>query len=165
VITNESKPQNNKQTNWVDLGMGIGSSQDRQLHFNFGFNINWQSPIYFHNVGFNLVEGAGSGSNYTATVNYGLGYSLIIKRVLMSSISVGPSLSIGDIGGENNSLFFWGAGVSIYTQLLVSPLFFILPEIAIGIEPFLNYNFYESRKTNMPYVFGIHMAYNINDNK
>jgi hypothetical protein len=163
LITHETKAQN--KTNWVDLGMGIGSSQDHQLHFNGGFNVNWQTPSYFHNAGFNIVEGAGSQSNFTATINYGLGYSFIIKKVLISSISIGPSLSIGEIGGENNSLFFGGAGVSVYAQFFVSPLFFILPEIAVGVEPFINYNFYESRKTNMPYFFGLHIAYNINDNK
>ena len=164
-ISEEIKPQNNMRTNWVDMGLGIGSAQDRQLHFNFGFNVNWQEQTYFHSAGFNMIQGSNNNSDYTLTIDYGLGYSWLIKKILISSINIGPSLSIGNAGDENNNLFFWGVGVSIGGQLFVSPLFFLFPEFAVGVEPFMNYNFFESKQTNMPYVFGIRFSYNLNDNK
>lgn len=166
IIPQEIKPQNKNQNNWVDFGISQAFSKDNLSYVNIGANVNWQSSALFHSAGLYFTSGLFSSINWSFAVNYGIGYSFNIKKIMISSISLGPSLSFGETRQENNyySKFFWGTGISINAQLYLSPLFFIIPEVGLGIEPYFNYDLFESKRTNMPYIYGIRFAFNINDN-
>ncbi len=164
-IQQEIKPQNNLKSGWFNFGVSRVLSNDNRGLLNVGMNVNWKYGSYTNSAGLNFTSPLLGSNNFIATVNYGIGYSYFVKRMLFGSFNIGPSASIGKTYNDatKNSQSFWGLGISLDSQFYISPLFFIIPNVALGIEPYLNYNFYESVRTDMNYIYGVRFCFNIND--
>ena len=154
------------QTSWFNFGISQSLSSSRRSFANFGTNINWKSETIYRNAGLSFSRPIFSTNDWISTFNYGIGYSYITRKIIISSISIGPSVSFGDTRNETDdkNKFFWAAGLTINAQLFISPLFFLMPEFAVGIEPYFNYNLFESRKTSMKHLYGVRFSININNN-
>ena len=95
-----------------------------------------------------------------------MGYSFFDKSVFLSSVTIGPSIDIGQINlDENSKKVTWCAGIMINAQFYFSPLFFVFPELGLGFEPFIKYNFIEQRRTDMKLIYGVRVGFDFNDNK
>jgi|GEM_PF-4053103 len=164
-IQQAAKPQNNLKSGWFNIGVSRVLSNNNNSLVNVGMNVNWKYDNYTNSAGLNFTSPLLGGNNFIATVNYGIGYSYFVKRILFGSFNIGPSVSAGKTYNEEtyNSTSFWGLGISLDSQFYISPLFFLFPNIALGVEPYINYNFYESAKTNMNYIYGVRFCFNIND--
>lgn len=165
-FSQEVSSQNNDKIYWFNLGVSEAYAESNPTYINFGFSLNWKTISYSHQVGLSATSGLFSGNNRKFQINYGIGDSFLIDNIIISFANVGPSITLGTHKNyeDANPKFFWATGISINTQFYIAPLFFIIPEIAIGIEPYLNYNIYESANSNMRLLYGIRFGFNLNTN-
>lgn len=165
LLSQEVCSQDNAKIYWFNLGVSEAYTESNRTYINFGFSLNWKATSFSHQFGLSTTS-ALFGGKEKFILNYGIGQSFLIKDILISSLIVGPSLTLGTHKNYEDveDKFFWAAGITINTQLYVAPLFFILPELAVGIEPYLNYNVYESINSNIKLLYGIRFGFNFNSN-
>lgn len=166
LFSQEINSQDNNKIYWFNFGVSEAYSEINRSYINFGFSLNWKATSFSHQFGLSTTS-ALYGGNEKFIINYGIGQSFLIKNILISSINIGPSLTLGTHKNfeDIEDKFFLATGININTQLYVAPLFFILPELAIGIEPYFNFNFYESANSNIRLLYGIRFGFNFNSNK
>jgi hypothetical protein len=167
LFSQELKSQSEDKIYWFNLGISEAFTESNPTYINFGFSLNWKTNSFSHQVGLSATSGLFSGNNRKFTINYGIGHSFLIDKIAISFANIGPSLTLGTHKNYEDikTKFFWATGISVNTQFYIAPLFFIIPEIAVGIEPYLNYNFYESARSNMRLIYGIRFGFNLNTNK
>lgn len=165
LISAELRSQNSDKIYWFNFGVSEAYTESNRTYMNFGFSLNWKATSFSHQFGLSTTSTL-FGGNKKFIINYGIGHSFLIKDIMISSLNIGPSLTLGTHKNYEDieDKFFWAAGITINTQLYVAPLFFILPELAIGIEPYLNYNIYESANSNTRLLYGIRFGFNFNTN-
>jgi hypothetical protein len=164
LLSQEINSQDSNKIYWSNLGVSEAYTESNRSYINFGFSLNWKATSFSHQFGLSTTS-ALFGGNEKIIINYGIGHSFLIKNILISSLNIGPSLTLGTHKNYEDieDKFFWATGITINTHLYLAPLFFI-PELAIGIEPYLNYNIYESINSNIKLLYGIRFGFNFNSN-
>lgn len=166
LFPNQVLSQSKNSTYWVGFGISQANSDNNRSYGNFNFNVNWKNDYLVKHIGFDLTSNLFNSINNKYSVNYGIGYSFTLKRAILGAITAGPTLSYGtttlnnDYGGRRA---YWGIGIGINSQLYFSPLYFVLPELLLGVEPYINYSIYESRRSNMRYTYGIRFGISFRD--
>jgi hypothetical protein len=161
----ELRSQNSDKIYWFNVGVSEAYTESNRNYINFGFSLNLKATSFSHQFGLSTTSSF-FGGNEKLILNYGIGHSFLIKDIMISSLTIGPSLTLGKQKNYEDieEKFFRAIGIIINAQLYAAPLFFILPEIAIGIEPYLNYNIYESANSNMRLLYGVRFGFNFNSN-
>jgi len=144
---------------WLNFSAG-GSKQ----FLNFSSSFNKSLEDYSYQISINTSRPDLFSKYFMTTGNFGIGLADFNKKWLLSSIFIGPSVSYGEgNSNSNNTVPFWGMGVSINAHAYFMPLYKLIPGVGLGVELFYNFNAIQTEDVNFRNVYSIRVGFTLTD--